>query len=453
MLNKKYTTSIIGFNYISLLKGLKALRRGESVVIIDNRGGSFSNENYLNLSQLDLETLKVIFHSEQLGSLQNFEDFITNRNTLIYIDNIFIEFSDSPFANLKELARKFPTSFASLFHDEFSRFAPGEFDQDFRALLENLARTSVATISFKEFEDNFLKRSQKLLPLFQKFYDLVNTREKEVTELHYILQVMFQNSFSGSCSLLESSYLLISLLAGRFQLDEEKLLNSLLEKYKLGGGELKVTQVEDWGIKEGQLKYILLKSVDGLIEVDQSYYFGRLIAQNRLSLERKERTFLSLKLTCLIDHDFIDLFQDKRIVFLQSTKMGSDFPYWEFSINESGYLTASYAYADNLGTKASFYYQRALEDIYESVLKVFPGLSRAEWGARSSMEPGLDYWVEYQSTGTKASRTNRVSYTRSLIDSETGQKVRSLHYCGADRVSSFGLFGHLVDLFGNHPQN
>ena len=448
MLNKKYDTSIIGFNYISLLKGITALSRGDSVVIINDRGGSFSGRSDLNLGEIDLELLKAAAYSSHISTFEDIESFLTKRNTLIYIDNIFIEFSDSPFTNLKELARNFPSSFARLFHEQFASYSPQEFDHEFAQLSRAVAKKSFLSNSASDFESSFIELFSKLRPLFQTFFDLIQAGDKEAKEIHYVLQVMFQHSFCGKSSILECSYLLISLLSGRYHVNEQVLIEKLLKIFRAGGGEIKETKIDDWGIKEDQLKYILLESVDGLIEVDKSFYFGRLIKQNRLSLGTNEKTFLSIKLTSLIDHDFINFFKGKRIVFLKSEKMGSDFPYWELSLDDKGYLSASYAYADNLGTKASFYYHHALEDIYQSLLKLFPGLSRAEWGARSKMEEGRDYWVEYVvKTKKPASRTS------ALIDLNSRREVSELYYCGAERVSSLGFFGHLVDLFSEEAKN
>lgn len=447
MLSKKYESAIVGLNYVSLLKGIFELTSHRSVLIIDNEQYQFGNNWYLNLGELEKRIFIELGNHYNLAQMINIDDYLTPTNTILHIDNMFIEFSDSPYSSLKELARKLPDSFSTFFQNEMLQIKAESFDQSVMKLIDLLAENSFYSLDENKALNLFLGTDPLLEKMFNRFADYMNEDKALVKELHYALQVMFRTNFSNITNKLESMYLLLSLIAPRYSVNEKKLTNDLLFTFRKLGGDLKASWIEDWGIQQLDLKFILLHSVDGLVGVEKCYYFAQLGKQKFFKHKADKRLFLSISLECIIDHDFVDLFAGKRIVFLIKNRMGGDFPFWEVSIDESGLLTGVYAYANNLGTKPSFYFHHALDDIYQSLLKILPGLTRSDWVARTKLKKGRDLWVEDDARVKSDFEADYKSGASDLYQIDSKLRVEGLEYCGPDRTKSLGFYGYLLDVF------
>lgn len=449
MLSKRYDSTIIGLNYVSLLKGIFELSLSHSVLIVDHEEYQFANNWFLNIGELDKKIFKELGCHYNLQQIKGIDYYLKPTNTILHIENLFIEFSDSPYSSLKELARKLPESFSNFFQTEMISIDSDRFDQTVINLIDLLAKNSFYGLDENKAMSLFLNTDPLLAKIFTRFSDYMNEDKPLVKELHYALQVMFRTNFSNVTNRLESMYLLLSLIAPRYSVDEKKLTNDLLFEYRKLGGDLKASWVEDWGIQQRNLKYILLDSVDGLIGTNNCYYFSQLGKQNFFKHKSDKRFFLSISLECIIDHDFVDLFAGKRIVFLIKNRMGGDFPFWEVSIDESGLLTGVYAYANNLGTKPSFYYHHALSDIHQSLLKILPGLTRSDWVARTKLKKGSDIWVEDQASSKSDFQAQNKSHLSDLYQVDTNIKVEGIKYCGPDRTKSLGFYGYILDVFAH----
>jgi hypothetical protein len=448
MLNKKYETGTVGLNYISLIHGIIAISKGKTSLIIDDKSYPYANKWYLNIGEVEKSILRKLGNEHDIDCLQNIENYLVDNNTILYLDDVFIEFSDSPYTNLKEMARKLPESFAKFYQEELLDIDPDAFDREFINFIEDVAHKSFSKFSQKILDTVFVSRSfEGLDEIFDNFMSYLNTETATTKQLHYILQVMFQTAFSSGQNELETKYLLLSLISPRYLVLEKELKEDLLFTYRKLDGDLKSTTVVDWGIKKDRLHYLLLDSIDGLTEVEECFYFGQLTKQEHFDHQLKQTQFLSINIDCLIDHNFVDFFKDKRIIFSKSNRMGSDFPFWEVTLNSKGELNAIYAYADTLGTKASFYYHHALEDVFLSLQAILPGLTRADWISRAKLSKGEDIWIKYEPKQKQQLHPNSAYLVDTLYTKEDQIPVEALYYCGPDRAKSLGLYSYLLDIF------
>ena len=240
-------------------------------------------------------------------------------------------------------------------------------------------------------------------------------------------------------------------LDSRNEVDEENLSAELLYEYRLLGGDLKTAGIDNWGIKDNRLEFIQLDSIDGNVHVDETYFFGQ--DNYRLPFESLPTSvvFKSIKVECLLEHDFIGYFKGKRIVFAPQNRMGSDFPFWELEIDERGQLHAVYSYSDFQGTKPSFYYPSALDDIYNSLKEILPGLKRSDWISRARLSEGEDIWYKH-GPGSKSSLSPESlksvqGFKQMRMKDLPKVNLEGLHYCGPGRARSLGLFSYLLDVF------
>jgi hypothetical protein len=448
MLNKNYSKGIVGLNYVSLTYGLIALEKGHSALIVDDQRLPFSNKWYLNIGYLERSILIRIGEKYNIDPLKNLDNYLGDKNTVLCLNKIIIELVDSPFSNIKEIARKIPECFSGVYLDKLKLISPDVFDADFFEYLDQVCENA-----FEKLENNNLKdlfdahKGLEFSAVMESFIEFFEKNTDITKHIHYILQVMYQTVFSSAHLKIESEYLLMSLLSPRFEVNESKLKEDLLFEYRKTGGDIKVTSVKDWGIEDNKLKYILLDSIDGLIKLDNCHFFSQINHHLPFDVQSAKTQFKSIKINCMLDHKFISLYESKRIIFSNKSRMGSDFPYWEVSIDSTGLLTGLYSYADYTGTKPSFYYHHAVEDIYVSLKAMLPGLLKADWVSRVKLEQGQDNWLEFSAGDKHKLYPSKNDSFENVYDKDSGKVIDSLYQCGPNRSKSLGFYSYLLDVF------
>ena len=140
---------------------------------------------------------------------------------------------------------------------------------------------------------------------------------------------------------------------------------------------------------------------------------------------------------------------NKRIIFTTEARMGSDFPYWEIFIDEDGKMVASYSYADYLGTKASFYYQHALEDIFTSLEAMLPGFEREPFFNTAKVTTGFDIWYEYPPEQKAMLHPHHNFALKDLYLISGNTKIQGISHCGPNRTKSLGFLSYMLDVFSS----
>ena len=113
--------------------------------------------------------------------------------------------------------------------------------------------------------------------------------------------------------------------------------------------------------------------------------------------------------------------------------------------NHKGELRGSYCFAAHQGAKASFYYQKALEDMYSTLWKLLPGLSKEDWIEKTELGPGRDTWIEYAPHEKRKLHPSHDFELAGLHGLDDSKKVENIYCYGADRAKSMGLYSYLVD--------
>ena len=218
-------------------------------------------------------------------------------------------------------------------------------------------------------------------------------------------------------------------------------------EFRKTGGDIKSTSVKDWGVQRGELKFILLNSVDGLIELESAHFFTQMSHSIPFKMHTAKTHFKSIQLNCVLEHRFINLYKNKRIIFSSSERMGSDFPYWEMSIDNDGMLNCVYTYADYTGTKASFYYHHAVEDVYNFLLTILPGIDRAEWVSRVKLQEGSDCWYEFLPKNKKKLIPSKNNTFSRVYDATSSKLITRLYQYGPNSSKSLGFSSYILDIF------
>ena len=94
---------------------------------------------------LEKMILKNLGFRYEIDCLKRIDQFLEPRNTLLLMDDLFIELSDSPYINVKEIARKLPECFGDLFASKLSALKQEDFDTKFNQFIQTIEESSFAT--------------------------------------------------------------------------------------------------------------------------------------------------------------------------------------------------------------------------------------------------------------------------------------------------------------------
>ena len=450
MLRKSYDTCILGQNYISLIYGLISVIKNNNTLIIEESEKSFASKWCQNIGYLERSVLLNLGEKYDIEVLKNIDTYLLEQNTIVNLNDTLVEFCDSPYANIKEIARKMPDCFSDIYHQHFMNINSDVFDQDFFKYLDQLSVHSFDYFEKEDIDSAFNSESSlQMNELFEHFFNYLEMNTLVTKQFHYILQVMFQSVFSSGISAVESKYLLISILSPRYKVDYTYMRDDLLEEYRALGGDTKSAKVADWGIRDNYLEYILLGSIDGVIKTNKTYYFDQTAVELPFRNKTEGIPFKSIEVRYTVQHEFVSSFMNKRIIFTTEARMGSDFPYWEIFIDEDGKMVASYSYADYLGTKASFYYQHALEDIFTSLEAVLPGFEREPFFNTAKVTTGFDIWYEYPPEQKAMLHPHHNFALKDLYQISGNTKIQGISHCGPNRTKSLGFLSYMLDVFSS----
>ena len=450
MLSAHYNKIFVGNNYISLAVAIIKAKQN-NVLVIDDPSVILGRGWYQFIGETEKNLLKLIGQKYFIDSLKTIDNYLTEINTIIYLNDKVIELKGSASHNIRELLRKVPELFNAQMIDVLSDINETEFNNYCLEIFQKIA--SDVYLNQVKIEDCFegLTSDSVLQGVYE---NILNNFKKSKSNLkakqfQFVLQVIFQTLFSNTSSSLESIYLLTSILSPRYRIVEEKLIEDLTFELRALGGHVKRSRINDWEIYKGKLKYILLESYEGLIGLDNLFFFGRLPESAPFKGRFKETLFKSIEIKVQLDHIHLKHYLNKRVLFSWLDYMGSDSPHWEAYIDEDGVITGVYSYASYQGSKPEFYYDEALKVFYQSILKLLPGLSMDEFIFNSSLSHGKDLWIE--SRKAPSFNPNALSFGLDRLFSNDDDKVIDcLEYWGPLKARSLGLFSYLIELKRNN---
>lgn len=438
MLKEKYKNIILGQNYISLIKGIVALSKGETTLNIDYKGYSNSTNWLKNLSELDKKVLQNVGRQYGIESLEKIDDFLKKDHTLIYFNEKSLEFCHSPYLNLKEIMRKFPHDFGRFFEKFYEEVSEEDFNQEFNQMLDQLALLKTLEQREKFFKANEFDLVSGVL---SEFLNFLNAASNFSQQLNHIFQVMLQTSLTPQIKEIEKIYLFIAAISPRYLLDDGKLIPELLFTFRKMGGDLKKTLVSDWGIIENKIKYITLGTIDGAIHLENVMSFIPQTESLPFYSKLKGENYMSINFKCNIDHKYCHFYQDKRVLISASERMGSDFPYWEFRFYDNE-LRGVYSYLDSLGSKPSFFYHHIVEDVYQVLQGIIPGILKADWVTRVKLSQGQDSWFAPGQPSEMFQTVKR----KQVYQSKTKQPLKGIDQFHSHYAGPMGLYAYVLDV-------
>ncbi|MCO4753560.1 MAG: hypothetical protein KC478_03715 [Bacteriovoracaceae bacterium] len=445
-LSNSYDSVIIGKSYVSIIFAIvQKERHNAQNMILDDERFQLGDKWNTNIGELEKKSLEALGRNYNIDCLCRIEQFVSQSNTLVFLNEKMIELGSSPFSNIKELARKLPECFSTEFIEGLEQIVPETFDAQVDAFFTKTVAQAFENQNV-DLKSLFAGNSEPLESIFNRFLSYLKNDKLITNQLHYILQALFQTLLSNVLSDEESRYLLSSILSPRYNVDTKSLEEELMFAYKSMGGKSKTAKVQDFEIYKGNLEYILLDSFEGLIKSREVFLFGHFGEELPFKCVNEATVYESINVSCPIKHKFSERFTGKRIIFSPSDRMGTDFPHWEVVIDDNSVAHANYVFASYEGAKPSFHFKRASEDLYQSLNSIFPGLNKTDWDSQISFTQGKDVWLE----NVKNSLSSQRLKIHSDLGSEChyqGRAVKKLIYCGPLRGRFLGYFGYLLNIF------
>ncbi len=441
MLNSKFESILLGKNYLSLIFGILKIKASkESVLVIDDPNCSLGGLWHKNLGEVEKRSLYNIGQKYNVQSLKEINNYLIPTNTLLKLDEVLIEFGQSPFANIRELSRKLPQCFPIDLVETLEKFGEEQFNKDCSIFLDDItARLELIGIN-KDFSIN----QSSLKIIYDQFLSFLDSHSIVSEQLHYVLQVLFQSFFSNLKDEDGSRYLLTSILSPRYSLDVDTLMNDLNFEFKSLGGSISKTSISSIEIYKNKLEYVELASMDGIIKAKQLYVFTKLREDMFLAERFEPIEYDSISLRAPLSHDILNFYTNKRIISSSIDSLGTDFPHFEMDISSTGIMTARYSFASELGTKPSFYYKKAAVSVFNSLTFFLPGLDEEEFLGQVEFGQGDSFWYQILPNNKKAYL--RSTSNSSLYCVKTGEKVENAHNFSHSRVQIMGLYSYLWEI-------
>jgi hypothetical protein len=446
-----YDHIIVGKNYITLACGLSLLRQGKKVLIINDDRLGLGESWYNEIGLLEKEYLNLFLEYKcHLG--QNLMDKYTDQRVIILmLDEIMVQLGESPYTNLKELARKVPYCFNTSFIKKINKIKSEDFDKNCIDLTKKIVQTTFEKYKFDDFQKSVFDMDlrgdlKKVYDLFQE--SLLNESYEEGHRLYFSLQVAFQSVFSNLKKPLEIHYLLTSLLNPRFNVDSKALLDDLCSSFFDNGGNIKNTQISEWQIHENSLKGVVLESYEGFIMSDSLALFS----EPQWFMPFKEKDYAGhykvLKLKTLISHKFLHFYFGKRIILTSDEKIGTDFPHIILDFDSVDGFTSDFYYLEFPGSKSSFNTKEAFGHIFDALSKILPNLNFDQFRLNTTVFEDSHVLKEVQVTDINSTYLNNkyIQDRAVLYDEKSMQPIKNLNFWGNLRVGQMGLFSYLIDM-------
>lgn len=444
MLESKYANIIWGKSYLSVLFGILKIKfqnrkEVKKTLLIDSDHSRLGKLWTENIGEIEKNIFQHIGQKYSIAPLIEFESYLEPVNTLVVLDEKLIEFGPSPFANIREISKKLPDCFSSDVFLVLDKYGEEDFNNSCFQFFDEQALKPFNSKSTK----SFVVTEPGLKVIFDEFLNYLNQKRNTSKQFYYVLQVLFQTCFSNLKSDEGAMHLLTAILSPRYKIDQERLLKNLIFEFKSLGGDTVESGIESFEIYRNSLEYIKLESFDGIVDLDQLFLFSKIKEMKNFEHQKLYQIFNSIKLCTKVKHEILDFYKEKRILFSREENLGTDFPHFEIYISKSGELEVTYAYAYELGTKASFFYKKVEKEVYLSLCQILPGLELEEFLSSCELSDGLDFWNQVGIDTKK--RFNDISSEGQLLAAETQDIVKSIEYFGPFRTQSMGLYSYLWD--------
>lgn len=382
MINKNIDYALIGHNYLTFLLSIGLMKRGKSVLMLDddrfNYGDFFTN----SLTQLDLDFLKSMGEKNNISSLINIDQFTKVEERFFYLGKKQVKVGKSPSESLLEIVRKFPHFFVENFSVSLNQQFLADFDQEYFAFSKKIAEKLNSPLPnqklYQLFNDDLGPTLKSVLNSFVSTVIERNDRRlNKIDEINedlslfiYLSRGFFHSHFSIGGSRVELFHFMLCMLSPYYRLDNHALNDELLTLFKEHGGEFKKLNLTDLKYQKGMVKGLLLESYEGHITPQKLIFVGGHPMGLPIKFERPKNIYNCLQAEILVENLPKRLI-GKKIVFSSSLKISTSRPMFEADFFENK-IQLNIVVAKKNGIKVSFIEEQVKKDLTTDMKYLFP---------------------------------------------------------------------------------
>ena len=421
---------LVGSTLTSLIEGIVLLKKGDSVKIIDDPTLNLNLRWFGHISFLERDILIRIGNFFNIQCLKDLTYYMTNQKLNMVIDHKPVILGNELRGNVLELKRKFPNFFTDITIVE-DLFSKGHEEN----LLEQL-KVWTSRLFTESTQDSF----SELDRLLQDFLSpLLNPKvsKKVSKKFHNFLSLLVHRYFNSGLRPMDEAFIFCWPLFEHFEINFELLAKELRGAFIELGGEIINEKILDWEFDRSQARLLLVDGFRGLLSFDRLHLHGHNETYPFHHPQKGMRTYKSVEGTLKTDRTWLKNYDFFRVIHLSTQQVGTNVPFWEWSVISSDTLKFQCFYFSHEGSKASFYYPKIKQMIFEDLHRQFIVSSREEFEAGLDIREGRERLLGLEGKPFK--------YPRSV--SIQGKTITNISYNGSFNSYGRGLLGHLTGHF------
>ncbi|MBP5297341.1 MAG: hypothetical protein J6Y94_08445 [Bacteriovoracaceae bacterium] len=363
MLNKNVDRAVIGRSYWSFVYAIERLKHGEKVLLLDDDRIHFGGEFANSLGLLECCLLRLWGKQSKIKALENLSAYLRPQEVNLVVGQQRIILGEGPVANLQEILRKFKVgaNYARnitaqvLYNPQFLR----NFGDSFLPYLQSLAAALLRRHppSVREMVRTMPAELKMIFNLFRGILLRQENLEQQdfwaIKTLFYHAQAYLQKRLSWHLAQGDFFFLLLAMLAPRYQVDAESLMADLGKVFQEQGGQFKQTRVREWLFDHDCPWSMELASYEGIIHPHFIALLGSNIESLHLALGPAPEVYQGLTVEFKCRQVACPPFWHKCFVFSALENVGTDIPLWSITPEEDK-ITCQAFFGQKKGSKISF---------------------------------------------------------------------------------------------------
>ena len=450
LLNRTFDQTLLGKNYLSFIIGLTLLRKGQSVLLVDDHRIAMDDLWGHYLTCLDLKYLQLWGIVHNIEELKCLDRYLKQVPVTFYLGAKAWHLPGHPSGNLAECRRKFPEIFTLSDH-----LGHGNIDHVYGQCVESLAEVSFRSKTLQTMDTSFYRSmkwqafDQLFATIYAQYKILLKTNPKHAfIQFLCLAKSLYHREVLFELDEFELGHLLLCLLGPLYQLDYRALGADLGQKFQHRGGGVKQSTINSWQVYQGRLAHIELDSFEGVITPHHSHFMGQLSGDFPFSNALDGDGYRGAWCKLSSPEGAFDFTCGRRICYSHLDSLGSDLPLIEFYGMSSQLLYAWVAYRNRPGAKYSFYQKEIKKFLGQALghMAIHP-LGEEVLARDKEMVESPVFWPRREVMGF--AKNFRLQTKKLALQQNLGplsrSKVEGLDYWGPLRCYSVGLFSYLVD--------
>ncbi len=449
MLKSRYHAFFLGKTPWGLLHAYALRKKGQDVLVVDDKNVSTSSSAYRWLSQFEVQQLQHLGEKIDHPAMGEIYSYLTPARVKVFTPKHQWVSGPTVRDNLREFVRKF-----EVFQTETLLKA---IDSDH--LEEDLNQMAKAFIPwFQSFEVRkkpsapFSYPQCAWLQEFQKILITELNRPYESGKPNELPQLVM-SFFAATSQMIkynftqhEAAFMALKLLSPLYELDVRWMERELIRSLEAVGGHYKEASIQSWQFWKEQVEAALLDSYEGVISFDRLLLYGFPKPHAEVECHFKEKVYRGLETSWA--HSSQELVASQRSELIAMTAghlIGTDVPVMILE-DQPRETTLQVLVGDKPGSLPQFYRSEAMELAQPLLTHTMPHLSKSLGNFES--RAAWDIWLEETQLNERVSQQVYLHESREVEvyrrDNQT--LLKDFEYWGPMMNKRFGNLGFLTEM-------